>query len=216
VSAQPPWTYQSGRRRAGAFQCRLCWPGLAFPTAFVSLRRRSHPEGEAARSVQRFRSERAAYQRGGMNLLKMTTTTNEASALRSFLLRAAVALAIVTLVVLTARAGGPKYIAGTTYFNSGTADQPITWAQGQITYFTDQGDVSSILPNSAANTFVANAFSVWTSVSTAALSTTSGGQLAEDANGSTVPRTSDGTLTIPADIQPDATDKPVAVVYDID
>ena len=151
-----------------------------------------------------------------MNLLKMTTTTNEASALRSFLLRAAVALAIVTLVVLTARAGGPKYIAGTTYFNSGTAGQPITWAQGQITYFTDQGDVSSILPNSAANTFVANAFSVWTSVSTAALSTTSGGQLAEDVNGSNVTRNSDGTLTIPADIQPGATDKPVAVVYDID
>ena len=145
----------------------------------------------------------------------MTMTTNTASTLRSFLLRVAAALAIVTIFVLTARAGGPKYVAGTTYFNSGTAGEPVTWAGGQVTYFTDQGDLSPILPNSSANTFVANAFSVWTSVSTAALTATSEGQLAEDVNGSNI-AVSNGVVTGPADITPSATDKPVGIVYDLD
>jgi hypothetical protein len=147
--------------------------------------------------------------------LKLTTANHSASTLRSFFFRVAAAVAIVTLFVLTARAGGPKYVAGTTYFNSGTAGEPITWAQGQITYFTDQGDLSPILPNSDANTFVASAFSVWTSVSTAALTATSGGQLAEDVNGSNI-TVSNGIVTGPADITPSATDKPVGVVYDLD
>ena len=145
----------------------------------------------------------------------MTMKTNAAFALRSFLLRVAAAVAIITLLVLTSRAGGPKYIAGTSYFNSGTAGQPITWAQGQVTYYTDQGDLSPILPNSAANTFVANAFGVWSSVSTAALAATSGGQLAEDVNGSNI-TVSNGVVTGPADITPSATDKPVGIVYDYD
>src|SRR5579864_5213159 len=137
----------------------------------------------------------------------MTMKTCAASTLRSFLLRVAAAIAIVFFFALLSRAGGPKYVAGTTYFNSGTMGEPVTWAQGQITYFTDQGDLSPVLPNSAANTFVANAFSQWTSVSTAALAANSGGQLAEDVNGSNVTRNSDGTLTIPPDIQSGAITK---------
>jgi hypothetical protein len=128
----------------------------------------------------------------------------------------AVALAIIVLFAMASRAGGPKYVAGTSYFNPTTAGQPIAWAHWQITYYTDQGDLSPILPNSAANTLVADAFSLWTSVSTAALTATSGGQLAEDVNGSNVTRNPDGTLTIPADIQPSATAIPVGVVYDFD
>src|SRR5438270_422308 len=146
----------------------------------------------------------------------MTMTTDAASTLRSFLLRVAAVLAPVSLVILTAHAGGPKYVAGTTYFNPAVAGEPITWAQGQITYYTDQGDLSPALPNSAANTFVANAFSQWTSVPTAALTATSAGQLAEDVNGSNVIRNPDGSLTIPADIQPSATATPVGIVYDSD
>lgn len=142
--------------------------------------------------------------------------TNVASTPRSFLLRVAAALAIISLFALLSRAGGPRYVAGTTNFNSGTAGVPLTWAMGQITYFTDQGDLSPVLPNGAANTFVANAFNQWTSVSTAALAASSGGQLAEDVNGSNVARNSDGSLTIPADIQPSATSRPVAIVYDSD
>src|SRR5947209_17511988 len=146
----------------------------------------------------------------------MTMTTDAASTLGSFLLRLAATLALVSLVILPAHAGGPKYVAGTTYFNPTVAGEPITWAQGQITYYTDQGDLSSALPNSAANTFVANAFSQWTSVPTAALAATRAGQLAEDVNAANVIRNPDGTFTIPADIQPSATATPLGIVYDAD
>jgi hypothetical protein len=115
-----------------------------------------------------------------------------------------------------AGAGGPKYVAGTSYFNSSLAGTPLTWAQGQVTYYTDQGDLSPILANAAANTFVANAVGVWTAVPTAALAITSGGQLAEDVNGSNVIRNANGTLSEPADIEPSATGTPVGIVYDYD
>jgi hypothetical protein len=35
-----------------------------------------------------------------------------------------------------ARAGGPRYIAGISYFNSGTAGTPLTWAEGAVNYYT--------------------------------------------------------------------------------
>jgi len=76
-----------------------------------------------------------------------------------------------------AHAGGPKYVAGVSYFSQGTAGTPLTWAQGAITYYTDQGDLSPILPGPSADAFVADAFSQWTSISTAAVSATRAGQL---------------------------------------
>src|ERR1700719_2683010 len=90
-------------------------------------------------------------------------------AARSFLFRLASALAIVLFFAALARSGGPEYVAGPSYFNSGTMGQPITWSLGQVNYYTDQGDLSPILPNASAKAFVASAFSQWTSVSTAAL-----------------------------------------------
>lgn len=113
-------------------------------------------------------------------------------------------------------AGGPKYVAGVSYFNSGTAGTPLTWEQGQVNYYTDQGDLSPILPGPSADAFVADAFSQWTTISTAAVAATRAGQLAEDVNGSNVYVNPDGTITMPADIEPSATDKPVGVVYDYD
>ena len=135
---------------------------------------------------------------------------------RSILLRLALAVAIVFCFSLASRAGGPEYVAGPSFFDPTVTGQPIVWPQGQITYYTDQGNLSPILPNTSANSFVASAFSVWTSVSTAAVSATSGGQLAEDVNGSNVYVNSDGTITMPADIQSSATATPVGVVYDYD
>jgi Bacterial Ig-like domain (group 1) len=114
-----------------------------------------------------------------------------------------------------ARAGGPKYIAGSSYFNSGIMGQPLTWSQGQINYYTDQGDLSPILPNATANSFVASSFSVWTSVSIASLTANAAGELAEDVNGSNI-EVSNGVVTAPADITPEATEKPVGIVYDYD
>ena len=39
----------------------------------------------------------------------------------------------------TALAGGPKYVAGVSYFNSAVMGQPVIWPGGQVNYFVDQG-----------------------------------------------------------------------------
>lgn len=147
-------------------------------------------------------------------------TTGIASITRYLLRRLLLALAVVLLIVLAfaplSHAGGPKAVAGTSYFISSTTGQPLTWPQGVITYYTDQGDLSPILPNTSANAFVADSFSQWSSVPTAAVAAASGGQLAEDVNGTNVTVNSDGTISMPADIQPTATGTPVGVVYDYD
>src|SRR5437660_3480437 len=106
-------------------------------------------------------------------------TNSMAFTARSFLLRLALASAIVLLFVVGTRAGGPKCVAGASYFDPSTTGQPLTWSQGRITYFTDQGDLSPILPNAAANSLVADAFSQWSSIPTAALVAASAGPLAE-------------------------------------
>ncbi len=144
----------------------------------------------------------------------MTILKNIAA--RSFFFRLATALAIVLLFAVLARAGGPEYVAGSSYFDSSTMGQPITWSLGRVNYYTDQGDLSPILPNAAANLLVANAFSQWTAVSTAALTATGAGQLAEDVNGANIAVNSNGTVTAPADIAPSATQSPVGIVYDFD
>ena len=147
---------------------------------------------------------------------EVTMTTDMAFTIRFFLLRLAAAAAIVLLFALASRAGGPKYVAGSSYFDPSTTGQPLTWANGVITYYTDQGDLSPLLPNASANSFVASAFNVWTSVPTAAIAATSGGSLAEDVNGTNVTVNSDGTISMPADIQPTAVGTPVGIVYDYD
>jgi IPT/TIG domain-containing protein len=127
----------------------------------------------------------------------------------------ALALLLIAFAEL-ARAGGPHYIAGTSYFETGRAGQPITWANGTVRYYTDQGRLSSILAGPDADAFVADAFSRWTAIPTAAVSATRAGQLDEDVNGSNVIFNADRSITMPIDIQPSATSKPVAVVYDAD
>ena len=135
---------------------------------------------------------------------------------RSFFCRLAAALALILIFVTLARAGGPKYVAGSSYFNPSTMGQPLTWSLGQVNYYTDLGDLSPVLPNSAANAFVASAFAQWTSVSTAALTATNAGQLAEDVNGNNIAVDSNGTVIAPADITSSATQAPVGIVYDYD
>src|SRR5216684_4518196 len=85
-----------------------------------------------------------------------------------------VGILILLLFVLPqlVRAGGPHYVAGVSYFAAGTKGVPLTWAQGAINYYTDQGNLSPILPGPAADAFVASAFSQWTSIPTAAGSAT--------------------------------------------
>jgi hypothetical protein len=151
-----------------------------------------------------------------MSMSRSDHTINMAFTALLFLLRLASAATMILCCGLVLRAGGPKCVAGPTYFDSGTTGQPLTWPQGLISYFTDQGDLSPVLPNTSANNFVADAFHQWESVSTAALNVNSGGTLAEDVSGANVTVNSDGTITMPADIQPAATATPIAVVFDAD
>ena len=128
----------------------------------------------------------------------------------------AVAVAVaVALMCRAAHAGGPKFVAGASYFDPATKGMPVTWAQGTVTFYTDQGDLSAILPGPSADSFVANAFGEWTAIPTAAISAVHGGQLAEDVNGTNVTSVN-GVVTMPADILPSATGTPVGVVYDLD
>ncbi len=146
----------------------------------------------------------------------MTMKNRVAFTARLFLLRLAVASAIVLCAVQTARAGGPKYVAGRSFFDVTKTGQPVVWPGGIITYYTDQGDLSAILPNASANSFVAGAFGVWTSVPTAALVATNSGQLGEDVSGANVTVNADGTIAMPLDIQATASGSPIGIVYDAD
>ena len=116
---------------------------------------------------------------------------------------------------LSARAGGPAYIAGSGY-DAGVKGQPIVWAGDYVEYFTDQGDLSPILTNTQADAFVANAFDPWSSVLDSAFTASQGGHLAEDVNGTNTIGYPNGTYSIPADIQPTATATPLGIVYDYD
>lgn len=114
-----------------------------------------------------------------------------------------------------ALAGGPRWYAGAAYFDPAAMGQPVVWKDGTVTYYTDQGALSPIVSNSQANSMIATAAAVWSGVSTAAVSITRGGSLAEDVNGTNVTNGSSG-LAEPADIQATDTSVPVAVVYDED
>ena len=146
---------------------------------------------------------------------EVTVKANMASTTRAFLLRLALAAAVVLGFAMAVRGGGPKCVAGTSYFDPSTTGRGLTWP-GQITYYTDEGNLSPIMPNASANILVANAFGVWTSVSTAALAAVNAGSLAEDVNGSNVIVNGDGTISMPADIESSALGTPIGVVYDSD
>jgi hypothetical protein len=127
-------------------------------------------------------------------------------------------LCVAALIFLpsAALAGGPKYVAGTTYFNSGTAGIPLTWSQGSVNYYTDRGNLSPVLPGATADVLVADAWSQWTSIPNVAVSAVRAGQLVEDVSGTNVTVNSDGSINIPADIMPTAITTPVGIVYDVD
>lgn len=130
-------------------------------------------------------------------------------------MRKLVLTANLLLFSLPALAGGPAYVAGASYFDPSTLGTPLTWPQGAISYYTDQGDLSTLLPGASADSFVANAFALWTSIPTAAVSATHAGQLAENVSGLNL-SVAGGVITTPADVTPGATATPVGIVYDAD
>jgi hypothetical protein len=98
------------------------------------------------------------------------------------------------------------------YFNASADGQPVVWANGQVTYYTDLSDLSAKVNHAQANAMVATAAAVWSGVNTAAVSIQWGGNLAENVD-SVVMTGADG-IVLPADLLPSATGTPVGVVYD--
>lgn len=125
------------------------------------------------------------------------------------------AFAIALLVGAVAHAGGPRYVAGNSYFDPAMKGKPIVWANGTLRYYTDLGDLSPTVPGAQANTMIAAAAAVWNAVPTAAVNISSGGSLSEDVSGANV-SSSGNTLTLPADIQSGYIAKPIAIVFDED
>jgi hypothetical protein len=124
------------------------------------------------------------------------------------------AAAILLLGTTAAHAGGPKYVAGVSYFNPGVKGQPVLWPGGHVAYYVDRGALGT-LSNAQAVTLVDASAAIWSAVPTAAVSLTDAGSLAEDVNGGNV-LPGNGLFTQPSDIAPSATTTPVAVVFDTD
>lgn len=122
----------------------------------------------------------------------------------------------ITSNVQLAWAGGPKYVAGASYFNSNVKGTPLTWAGGIVKYYTDQGILSATVGGPGADIMVDQAMRRWTNISTAAIYANQVAQLSEDVNGSNVVVDSAGVITMPLDVAPSALGKPLGIVYDSD
>jgi hypothetical protein len=113
-------------------------------------------------------------------------------------------------------AGGPKYIAGTSYFNTAVVGQAAHWAGGQVNYYVDQGPLSAYATNQQATAMVDAAATLWTAVTTAGVTLIDKGSLNEDVNGSNIQVNSSDQIIAPAGVTPSATNYPLAVIYDAD
>jgi len=120
------------------------------------------------------------------------------------------------LASTTVRAGGPKYIAGTSFFNPAATGQPLHWAGGVVSYYVDQGPLNATVSNQQATAMVDAASSLWSAVPTAGVKLVNKGLLNEDVSGANIQVNSLGQITQPADITPSATSFPIGVVYDAD
>ena len=133
------------------------------------------------------------------------------------------------LIVLPAAfAGGPRYVAGVTYFNPSVLGQPIHWAGGQLNYYVDQGPLSSTVTHQQAVAMVDAAAALWSAVPTAGVTLTDKGPLNEDVSGANIVASgTDFTVTNeqidqlaqisqPADVAPSATQYPVGIIFDQD
>ena len=129
---------------------------------------------------------------------------------------ATVLFLIFNWMALSALAGGPKYVAGSSYFNSAAMGTPAHWSGGLVNYSVDQGELSATLTHAQAVAMVDAAAALWSNVSTAAVKLTNAGTLGEDVSGANIAVSSAGTITAPSDVTPSATTTPLAIVFDYD
>src|ERR1035438_1419716 len=94
---------------------------------------------------------------------------------------------LLLLAPWTVWAGGPKYVAGVSFFNPAAKGQPVYWAGGQVNYYVDQGPLNGSVSNSQATAMVDAAAAIWSAVPTAGVTLTDKGQLNEDVTGWDIP-----------------------------
>ncbi len=124
-------------------------------------------------------------------------------------------LALLLLAPGAAVAGGPKYVAGVSYFNPSVLGQPVHWAGGRVNYYVDQGPLNDSIANQQATAMVDAAAALWSAVPTAGVTLVDMGQLNEDVSGADI-AAANGVITQPADVTPSATGYPVGVIFDAD
>ncbi len=122
---------------------------------------------------------------------------------------------LLLLVPASLVAGGPKYIAGVSFFNPAVVGQPVHWAGGQVVYYVDQGPLNSSIGNQQATAMVDAAAALWSAVPTAGVTLTRRGALNEDVSGANI-LPGNQSIAQPSDAAPSATSYPLAVIYDSD
>jgi hypothetical protein len=125
------------------------------------------------------------------------------------------AFALLLLAPTALLAGGPKYVAGVSFFNPGAVGRPVHWAGGKVNYSVDQGPLNSSVSNQQATAMVDAAAALWSAVPTAGVTLTNMGFLNEDVSGSNI-AAANGVITAPADVTPSAANYPLGVIYDAD
>jgi hypothetical protein len=120
------------------------------------------------------------------------------------------------LVSGTAWAGGPKFVAGVSYFNPAVAGQPLHWAGGQVKYYVDPGPLNTSVSHAQAVAMVDAAADLLSAVPTAGVSLVDQGPLNEDVSGTNIMVNQAGQIVAPTDVTPSATNYPVAVIFDAD
>jgi hypothetical protein len=115
-----------------------------------------------------------------------------------------------------AHAGGPRWYAGPPFFyaQGNPWSLGVGWADPNVTYYTDPGNLSAGVSHAQADAMVAAAAAPW-NTSIAAIVLSQAGSLAEHVSSANV-QISDDTLTFPADVQSTNTQMPIAIVYDTD
>jgi hypothetical protein len=141
---------------------------------------------------------------------------------------AALLMVLAMLAPTAAIAGGPKYVAGVSYFNPAALGLPVHWANGQVNYYVDQGPLNSIVGNQQAKAMVDAAAALWSAVPTAGVTLTDRGALNEDVSGTNLVISGTnftvtneqisqlGVITQPADVTPAATSYPLGIIFDAD
>ncbi|MGH9590304.1 MAG: IPT/TIG domain-containing protein, partial [Terracidiphilus sp.] len=126
------------------------------------------------------------------------------------------ALVLFAFAPAAAYAGGPKFVAGVSYFNSSVLGEPVRWTNGQVGYYVDRGPLNASVSNQQATAMVDAAAALWSAVPTAGVTLTDKGQLSEDVSGSNLVPGPNGRIAQPADVAPSASNFPVGVIFDED